>query len=129
LLNCNASVSTSNNEIGSAYSLFDWGTSHGYVNTAYANALGLKRQLCGRMRVSVAGEEKVEEDRCQVWLKAWVRGINCNHVDISGWYAIFQLGGSCDQIVGKDRMAANLHIIDHKTNTGHMVEPDWSDML
>jgi len=113
LLRFNISVSTSNNKIRSAYSLFDCGTSHHYVDTAYANSLGLKRQLCRRMRVSVAGEEKVEEDRWQVWLKALVRGVTGNRVDISGWYTIFNSGGIDDLIVGKDWMAANLDIIDH----------------
>jgi hypothetical protein len=128
LLRFNACVSTSNNKIRSAYSLVDCGTSHRYVDTAYRNLLGFKRRLCGRMRVSVAGEEKAEEDRWQVWLKASVRGVTGNRVDISGWYSIFDLGGIYDLIVGKDWMAANLHIIDHKTNTLHMLEPDWSDL-
>jgi hypothetical protein len=66
LLHYNTSVSTSNNKIHSVYSLLDCGASHRYVDTAYANALGLKRRLCGRMRVSVAGEQKVEKDRWQV---------------------------------------------------------------
>jgi len=80
------------------------------------------------MGVSVAGEEKAEEDRWQVSLKASVRGVTGNRIDISGWYTIFDLGGIYDLIVGKDWMAANLHIIDHKTNTLHMLEPDWSDL-
>ena len=42
LLRFNASVSTSNNEIRPTYSLFDCSTSHCYVDTAYANSLGLK---------------------------------------------------------------------------------------
>jgi len=128
LLRFNASVSTCNNKIRAAYSLFDCGASHPYVDTAYANSLGLKRRLCGCMRVSVAGEEKAEEDRWQVWLKVSVRGVTGNRVNISGWYTIFDLGGIYDLIVGKDWMAANLHIIDHKTNTLHMLEPTWSDL-
>jgi hypothetical protein len=80
------------------------------------------------MIVSVAGEEKAEEDRWQVWLKASVQGITGNCVDISGWYTIVHLRGISDLIVGKDWMAANLHIIDHKTNTLHMLEPDLSDL-
>jgi len=128
LLRFNASVSTSNNKIHSVYSMFDCGASHRYLDTAYANSLGLKSRLCGRMRVSIAGEEKAEEDRWQVWLKASVRGVTGNRVDISGWYTIFDLGGIYDLIVGKDWMAANLHIIDHKSNTLHMLEPDWSDL-
>ena len=128
LLRFDASISTSNNTIRSAYSLFDCGASHGYVNTAYANSLGLKHRLCRRMRVSVAGEEKVEEDRWQVWLKVSVGVVTGNRVNISGWYTIFDLGGIYDLIVGKDWMASNLHIIDHKTNTLHMLEPDWTDL-
>ena len=102
LLRFNASVSTSNNTIRSAYSLFDCGASHGYVHTAYANSLGLKHRLCGRMRVSVAGEEEAEEDRWQVWLKVSVRVVTGNRVDISGWYTIFDLGAIYVLISGKD---------------------------
>jgi len=80
------------------------------------------------MTVSVAGEEKVEEDRWQIWLRALVRGVTANRVNISGWYTVFDLGGIYDLNVGKDQMAANLHIIDHKTNTVHMLEPDWYDL-
>jgi hypothetical protein len=80
------------------------------------------------MGVSVAGEEKAEEDRWQVWLKALVRGVTGNCVDISRRYTIFDLGGIYDLIVGNDLMAANLHIINQKTNTLHMLEPDWSDL-
>jgi hypothetical protein len=80
------------------------------------------------MRVSVAGKEKAEEDRWQIWLKASVRGVTGNRVDISRCYTIFNLGGIFDLIVGKDWTAANLHIFDHKTNTLHMLEPDWSDL-
>ena len=98
------------------------------MDTAYANSLGLKRRLCGRMRVSVAGEETAAENRWQVWLKASVRGVTSNHVDISGWYTIFDSGGIHCLIVGKDLMAANLHILDHKTNTLHMLEPDWTEL-
>jgi hypothetical protein len=80
------------------------------------------------MRVSVAGEDNAEEDTWQVWLKASVSGVTGKRVDISRWYTIFDLGGIYDLIVGKDWMAANLHIIDHKTNTLHMLEPDWPDL-
>ena len=107
LLRFNASVSTSNNKIRSAYSLFDCGASHRYVDTAYANSLGLKHRRCGRMKVSVTGEEKAEEDRWQVWLNASIRGVTGNRVDISGWYTVFDLGGIYDLIVGKDCMAVN----------------------
>jgi hypothetical protein len=127
LLRFNASVSTSNNKIRSVYSVLDCGTSHRYVDTACDNSSGLKRRLSGRMRVSVTGEQKVEEDRWQVWVKASIRGVTGNRIDISGWYTIFNLGGIQDLIVGKDWIAANLHIIDYKTNTLHMLEPDWPD--
>ena len=80
------------------------------------------------MRVSVADEEKVEEDKWQVWLNASVSGVTSNRVDLSAWYTIFNLGGICDQIVGKDWMAANLHIISHKTNTPRMLEPNWTEV-
>ena len=126
LLHFNAFVSTSNNKICSAYSIFDCSDSHRYVDTICTKSLGLKCRLCGRMRVSVAGEEKAEEDRWQVWLKASVRGITSNGIDISGWYTIFDLQGIYDLFMGKDWMAANLHIIDHKTNTLHMLKPDWT---
>jgi hypothetical protein len=58
LLHFKASVSTSNNKICSAYSMFDCGTSLCHVDTAYAKSLGLKHRLCRRMRISVPGEEK-----------------------------------------------------------------------
>jgi hypothetical protein len=57
-----------------------------------------------------------------------VRGITGNRVNISGWYIIFDLGGIYDLIVGKDWIAANLHIIDDKTNTSHMLQPNWFDL-
>ena len=41
---------------------------------------------------------------------------------------IFHLGGIYDLIVGKEWMAANLHIIDHKTNTVQMLESDGADV-
>jgi len=47
LLHFNTSVSTSNNKIRSAYSLFDCGASNRYVDTAYANSVGFKRRLAG----------------------------------------------------------------------------------
>jgi len=80
------------------------------------------------MKVSVTGEEEAEEDRWQVWLKVLVRGVPGNLGDIAGWYTIFDLGGIYDLNVGKDWMAANLLIIDHETNTLHMLEPDWTDL-
>jgi hypothetical protein len=80
------------------------------------------------MRVSLTAKEKTEEDRLQVWLKESVRGVTGNYIHTSGWSRIFDLGGIYDQIVGKHWMAANLQIIDHKTNTLYMLEPDWSDM-
>ena len=128
LLRFNASVSTSNDKTRSSCSLFDCGASHHYLDTAYANSLGLKHRLYGHMRVSVAGEEKVEEDRWQVWLKVAVRGVTGNRINISRWYTIFDLGGIYNLIVGKDWMAAYLHIINHKTNTLHMLEPNWTDL-
>ena len=78
------------------------------------------------MRVSVAGDEKAVENRWQVRLDVSIRSIAGNRVDISGWYMVFDLGGIYDLIVGKDWMAVNLHLIDHKTNTLHMLEPDWT---
>jgi len=88
LLRLNASVSTSNNNIWSPYSLCDWGTLHHYVDTASANSLALKRQPCGCMKDSVAGDEKAGEDRGQGWLYALVRGITGNLVEISRWYTM-----------------------------------------
>jgi len=79
------------------------------------------------MTLSVAGEEKVEDDWWQVWLKASVRGVTGKQSDISWWYMIFHLGGIYDLIVGKDWLAANLHIIDLETNTLPMMEPNWND--
>lgn len=61
-LRFNPSISTSNNELCSAYSLLDCGTSHSNVETTYGNPFGLKRRLCRQMTLSVAGEEKVEDD-------------------------------------------------------------------
>ena len=102
LLCFNAFVSTSNNKSRAEFCLFDCGTSYRYMDTAYANSLGLKRQLYGCMRVSVAGEENAEENRWEVWLKQSVRGVTGNHVIISRLYMIFDLGGMYDLIVGID---------------------------
>jgi hypothetical protein len=102
LLRFNASVSTSNNKIRSAYSLFGCGASRCDVDNVYANSLGLKCQLCGRMRVSVTGQEKPEKDRLQAWLMASVRGVTGNCVDISGLYTNFDLGAIYDLIKGND---------------------------
>jgi hypothetical protein len=78
------------------------------------------------MRVSVAAAEKAEEDRWQIGMKVSVGGITGNHVNISRWYTIFDLGDMSDLIVDKDWMAPNLHIINKKTNTLHMREPNWT---
>jgi len=43
LLRFNASVSTSNNKIRTAYSFFDCGAPHRYVDAGYANSLGFIR--------------------------------------------------------------------------------------
>jgi len=80
------------------------------------------------MTVSGTGEENAEEDRWQVWLNGSMRDVTTNHVPISGWYMIADLGGIYHLIFGKNWMAANLHNIDHKTNTLHMLEPNWTDL-
>ena len=71
---------------------------------------------------------EAEEDKWQDWMNASVRGVTSNRIDISGWYTFFDLEGIYDLIVGNDWMAANLHIIDHKINTQHMLERDWTDL-
>jgi len=113
--------------IRSAYNWFDCGTSHCSVDTAYANCMGFKDPLCRRLRVHIAGDEIAEVDCRQSCLNASIRWVTSNHVNIPGWYTIFDLGDIYDLIVAKDWMAANLHIIDHKTSILHLLVPDWTN--
>jgi hypothetical protein len=62
LLHVNSSVSTSNNNHFSAYSVFDCGASNHYMDTANANPFILKHRRYRCMTASGAGDVKAEED-------------------------------------------------------------------
>jgi len=128
LLCINASVWTFNTKNGSAYSLFHCEALHRNVYIANAGSSGLQLPLWGTLRFFVAEQVTTEEDRWQVWLHDSMRDLSDNHIDIFGWYTVFHLGGIYDLIDGKDWMADNLHLIDHKSNTLHMLEPNWSEL-
>jgi len=67
-------------------------------------------------------------DNWQVWLNASMKGVTGNCVDISGWSTTCIMVGTCDLIEDNNWMATNLHIINQKTNTLHMLEPDRTDL-
>jgi len=57
-----------------------------------------------------------------------LRGITGNRINISNWYTIFDLRGIYYLILGIDWIATNLHVINHKTNTLHLLEPNYTDL-
>jgi hypothetical protein len=58
-----------------------------------------------------------------------MRGTLGNSVAIDRWYTVYDLNGNYDSIVGKNWMSANPHLIDHATNTVHLLRGDWSTLL
>ena len=126
LLRFYSEVITSHRKIRSAYTLFDSGASHGFIDMRFASSLGLVTRSCGRMRVTTANETSEVLERKQVYLHAKLKGITGNKVPIEGWYTIFDLQGNYDLIVGKDWMEKNPHFVDHKNNILHMLYGDWS---
>jgi hypothetical protein len=102
LLRFHAKVQTSHSKTRSAYTLMDPGASHCYIDSAYADQLGLPLRHAGRMTVTTAGTKHPPSDRYQVWLSARIRGITGNYADITGWFTIFDLNGAYDLIVGKN---------------------------
>jgi len=123
-----ASIYLSNGKICFLYSWFQCGALHCYMNTAYTIFLDCKCQLCRCMKVSGAGDKKVEVDGWHHWPNALVRGININRVDISGWYMIVVFGGIGNLFVRTAWMAANRDIISRKTNTLYLQMPNWTDL-
>jgi hypothetical protein len=129
LLRFKGKVDTANGKTRSSYNLIDNGASHCYIDEKFARQLGLKARLCGRMKVTTAGQEGEEQERWQVYLRnATIRGEKGNTIDVSGWYTIYDLKGCYDLIIGKSWMAKNPHLIDYQTNTLHMLEADWSSL-
>jgi hypothetical protein len=128
LLRFSSIVRTANGKTRTAYTLFDCGASHGFIDLNFARTLGLAARKCGTMVVTTANQISAEMDRKQVYLKADMKGITGNRVPIDGWYTIYDLKGNYDVIVGKNWMAANPHAVDHSTNTLHMLRGDWTSL-
>ena len=80
----------------------DPGASHCYIDSKYAESLGLPLRHAGRMTVTTAGTKHPPTDRYQVWLKARICGVTGNYADITGWFTLFDLNGVYDLIVGKN---------------------------
>lgn len=128
LLRFYSEVKTSNKKTRSAYTLFDCGASHGFVDQTYASTLGLPTRKCGKMRVKTADKTSEVLDRVQIYLYANLKGITGNKVNIDGWYTLYDLGGNYDVILGKNWMAKNPHIVNHKDNVLYMLEGDWTSL-
>ena len=129
LLRFSSAVSTTNGKIRSAYTLFDSGASHGFVDSNFARSLGLVLRSSGTMVVTTAGQSSEVIERQQVYLKAALRGTTGNRIQVDGWYTLFDLKGNYDLIIGKDWMSANPHTVDHSTNTLHLLKGDWSTLV
>ena len=91
LLRFYAKVQTSHSKTRSAYTLIDPGTSHCYIDTAFAKLLGLTFRHAGHMSIITAGTKHPPEDRYQVWLNGRISGITGNYADVTGWYTVFEL--------------------------------------
>ena len=128
LLRFSSVVRTAKGKTRTAYTLFDCGASHGFIDTKFATSLGLPMRSCGTMIVTTADQTSAEMERKQVYLKAEMKGTRGNRVSIDGWYTVYDLKGSYDVIIGKNWMAANPHAVDHSTNTLHMLRGDWKSL-
>ena len=62
-----AKVQTSDSKTRSAYTLIDPGTSHCYIDTAFAKQLGLPFRHAGHMSIITAGTKHPREDRYQLF--------------------------------------------------------------
>jgi len=120
-----AKVQTSQSKTRSAYTLMDPGASHCYIDTAFAKQLGLPFRHAGRMSIITAGTKHPPEDRYQVWLNGWIRGITGNYTDVTGWYTVFDLKGAYDIIIGKNWHSKTRHLVD-SDNVLHLLDADWS---
>jgi len=123
LLRFNAKVQTSHSKTHSAYTLMDPGASHCYVDSNYAKHLGLPIRRAGRMTVITAGTKHPPRNRYQVWLKARIRGITGNYVEITGWFTLFDLNGAYDLIVGKNWHSTTQHLVD-SDNILHLLDEE-----
>ena len=77
------------------------------------------------MSIITAGTKHPPEDRYQVWIRGRIRGITGNHVDISGWFTVFDLKGAYDIIIGKNWHSKTRHLGD-SDNVLHLLDADWS---
>jgi hypothetical protein len=80
------------------------------------------------MCITVAGDEKAEEAILQVWFDMPIKGITANRMDILEWQNISHSQDIYYLIVGNDCIAANVHIINDKTNTVYMLKPKPTDL-
>jgi hypothetical protein len=128
LLRFYSEVLTSNRKTRSAYTLFDSGASHGFVDEKFAKSLGLVTRSCGTMKVTTANDTTGVIARNQVYLTAKLKGITGNKISVDGWYTIFDLGGNYDLIVGKNWMVKNPHVVDHNKNILHVLRGDWASL-
>ena len=102
LLRFIAKVQTFCSKTRSAYTLIDPGASHCYIDSAFAQQLGLPLRHAGQMSIITAGTKHPPEDRYQVWLEGQIRGVKGNYVDVTGCYTLFDLKGAYNNIIGKN---------------------------
>jgi len=103
----------------------DPGASHCYIDSAFAQQLGLPLRHAGRMSIITAGTKHPPEDRYQVWLQGQIRGVKGNYADVTGWYTVFDLKGAYDIIIGKNWHSKTRHLVD-SDNILHLLDADWS---
>jgi hypothetical protein len=82
LLRFSSTVKTTNGKIRTAYTLFNSGASHGFVDTHFACSLGLVPQKCGTMIVTTANQTSNVMDCNQVYLYTDLRGTIGNRVPV-----------------------------------------------
>jgi len=128
LLRFYAKLQTSRSKTRSAYILMDPGASHCYIDTTFAQQLGLPFRHAGRMTIVTARTKHPDEDRYLVWLNGRIRGSTENYADVTSWYTVIDLKGAYNIIIGKNWHLRTRHLVD-SDNALHLLDADWSLLM
>jgi len=104
------------------------GTSHCYIDTAFAKQLGLPFRHAGHMSIVTAGTKHPPEFRYQVWLNGHIQGVTRNYAHVRGWYTGFDLKGAYDIIIGTNWHSKTCYLVD-SDNILHLLDADWSLLM